>query len=98
MSASRISPRSAAAGVLVLTAVAIAVAAAASARSPESAARSEEFQRVVGGLGWGASIDLSACPRAFDPRLGLSCPDDVGPLAGGLRFCLHFGGSGQAPR
>lgn len=36
-------------------------------RSPQAA---EEFQRLVGGLGFGPALDLAPCAADFDPRLG----------------------------
>jgi hypothetical protein len=50
---------------------------------------SQEFQRVVGGLGLGAAIDLEGCPCSFDPRLADVCSKDWGPVPGGLYFCPH---------
>jgi hypothetical protein len=50
------------AGVILLT--------EAGTQAAESA-RAEEFQRLVGGLGFGPAVDLSGCAFAFDPRL---CP------------------------
>jgi len=57
------------------------------------AARAEEFQRLVGGLGFGPALDLSRCPNSFDPRLDDGCGDDDGPIAGGARYCPHQGGA-----
>jgi hypothetical protein len=47
----------------------------------------EEFQRLVGGLGFGPAVDLSRCAFSFDPRLCGSCPEDGGPIPAGAYFC-----------
>ncbi len=52
-----------------------------------------EFQRLVGGLGFGPALDLSGCPFGFDPRLDGSCAEDYEPLPGGSCFCPRHAGS-----
>ena len=54
-------------------------------------ARSREFQRLVGGLGFGPAADLSRCAFSFDPRLCPDCEQDHGPVPGGVYFCPHHG-------
>jgi hypothetical protein len=49
--------------------------------------RSEEFQRLVGGLGMGPAVDLSRCGFSFDPRLCQDCPFNYNPVPGGVCFC-----------
>ncbi len=56
-------------------------------RQRRQSTRAEEFQRLVGGLGGGPAVDLSRCAFSFDPRLCSSCPDDWGPIPGGVYFC-----------
>jgi hypothetical protein len=55
--------------------------------------RAAEFQRLVGGLGFGPALDLSGCPFGFDPRLDGSCAQDYAPLSGGTCFCPRHAGS-----
>jgi hypothetical protein len=55
--------------------------------------RSEEFQRLVGGLGFGPALDLDRCAFAFDPRLCPVCSQDVGPIPGGTSFCPYHASS-----
>jgi hypothetical protein len=55
--------------------------------------RSEEFQRLVGGLGCGPSLDLSHGGFSFDPRLADQPTYDEGPLPGGARFSGEQGRS-----
>ena len=55
--------------------------------------RSQEFQRLVGGLGLGPATDLARCPFSFDPRLGDACQADQRPIAGGAYFCPHHASS-----
>ena len=50
-----------------------------------------EFQRLVGGLGFGPAADPSRCAFCFDPRLSPSCPHDLGPVPGGACFCPYHG-------
>jgi hypothetical protein len=52
-----------------------------------------DFQRLVGGLGFGPALDLSRCANSFDPRLCPHCPGDTGPVPGGGRFCPEHAGS-----
>ena len=62
-------PEGVALAVLAL-AVAAGVALAASSTRPRAAAdRAARFQRLVGGLGLGASTDLDGRLSDFDPRL-----------------------------
>jgi hypothetical protein len=55
--------------------------------SAEREQRSEEFQRLVGGLGLGPAIDLSRCGFSFDARLCPDCPLNHEPVPGGVYFC-----------
>lgn len=48
-----------------------------------------EFQQLVGGIGMGPAIDLSACAFAFDARLACTCRSMQEPLPGGQEFCPH---------
>lgn len=52
-----------------------------------SSARSDEFQRLVGGLGLGADLDLSHCASAFDTRIDPTCGAGCGPLPEGELYC-----------
>jgi hypothetical protein len=56
-------------------------------------ARAEDFQHVVGGVGFGTALDLSGCAFSFDPRLDQSCGLDSGPVPGGSCFCPRHAGS-----
>ena len=50
-------------------------------------AHSEEFQRLVGGVGFGPAVDLSGCAFSFDPRLDGACAEECGAIPGGSCFC-----------
>src|SRR5579871_3846529 len=77
---------------LVILAGASAAVLAAGGRGRDSS-RGEEFQRLVGGLGFGPALDLSACPFGFDPRLDGTCGEDCGAVPGGRCFCPRHAGS-----
>ncbi len=79
--------------LLTLTAAAAAALVAEGVQEPAGRARSEEFQRLVGGAGFGPAVDLSGCAFGFDPRLDGSCAEDRGPVPGGACFCPRHAGS-----
>jgi hypothetical protein len=59
----------------------------------QHAERSLEFQRLVTGLGFGPSLDLSRGDFQFDPRLADHESDDENPLPGGARYTGNQGQS-----
>ena len=75
--------------LLLLVAASAAALAAEGHAEQACAARAEDFQRLVGGLGFGPTLDWSECPFSFDPRLEDACGADLGPIAGGGCFCPH---------
>jgi hypothetical protein len=77
------------AGILILAASAAVILVVESRDDSAGAAREQEFQQLVGGLGFGPAVDLSRCPASFDPRLGHHCPEDVGRVPAGGYFCPH---------
>jgi hypothetical protein len=78
-------PHTVLAGILTLT-VAAGVLLALESRD-RSNQEGKDFQRLVGGLGFGPALDLSRCPNSFDPRLCPHCPADLGPVPGGGGLC-----------
>jgi hypothetical protein len=79
---------------LLLLAGGAAAALAAEARSVAGrAARTEQFERLVGGLGFGPATDLSGCAFGFDPRLDPRCGAETGPIPGGACLCPRHAGS-----
>jgi len=58
--------------------------------------RQQEFQSLVQGLGYGASLDLAQCEFGFDPRLRSCCSQREGPIPGGFFLCSRHDG-GVAP-
>jgi hypothetical protein len=55
-------------------------------------ARRDEFQSLVGGLGFGATVNLSECAFSFDPRLRPNCSHIEGPIPAGFFLCpKHVG-------
>jgi hypothetical protein len=81
------------ASIIAVAVVAIFLLVSDASLQARRAARAEEFQRLVGGLGFGPAQDLSRCPNSFDPRLDDGCADDDGPIPGGARYCPLQGGS-----
>ncbi|HZV03529.1 MAG TPA: hypothetical protein VE999_00430 [Gemmataceae bacterium] len=85
------------AGVLLvalsLGCASVAVLVVEDRRQGSREGRSEEFQRLVGGLGFGPALDLSSCPFGYDPRLDGSCAQEYAPLPGGTCFCPRHAGS-----
>lgn len=55
--------------------------------------RSQELQSLLGGLGFGPALDISACEFSFDPRAGNRCSADQGPIPGGTYFCSQHANS-----
>jgi hypothetical protein len=78
--------------LLLLAGAAVAVLAE-EGHDPRDLSRGEEFQRLVGGLGFGPALDLSGCAFGFDPRLDGSCAWETGPLPGGACLCPRHAGS-----
>lgn len=58
-------------------------------RDTGRAARSLEFQHLVGGLGLGPATTLSPCEPDFDPRVGAVCDGATDPIPAGGAFCPH---------
>jgi hypothetical protein len=77
--------------LLLLTGAAGIVLVAEDRRGHEQPAHAEAFQRLVGGLGFGPSQDLSG--GGFDPRLEGACAEDYGPIPGGACFRSRQAGS-----
>jgi hypothetical protein len=80
-------------GLVLLVGGAAAVLVAEGRGGQVREARAEQFQRLVGGLGFGPATDLGDCPFGFDPRLDGSCAADRGPVPGGACFCPRHAGS-----
>lgn len=79
---------------LLLLSSASAVVLAAEARLQRGReGHATEFQRLLGGLGFGPALDLSGCPFGFDPRLDGNCAQEYAPLPGGTCFCPRHAGS-----
>ncbi len=77
--------------VLLMTAVVLTGAAAVvlgqGTRPRSQGEVAQEFQALVGGLGFGPALEPSGCAFAFDPRLAHHCTLDSGPIPGGAAFC-----------
>jgi len=81
-------PRSAVLAILLLLLGSAAVAIMIAERRPDIQRRTHavEFQRLVGGLGFGATLDLSGAALSFDPRLGESSGQPGYPFPSGAYF------------
>jgi hypothetical protein len=56
-----------------------------------SSGRAQEYQQLVGGLGFGPALDLSTCANSFDPRVSNQRPAPLGPFPDGSAFCPQNG-------
>jgi len=72
--------------LLVLTAGSIVLVGD---RNEATMAEAEEFQQLVGGLGFGPALEIDRAPEAFDPRLAARCADNLGPLPGTSVLCPY---------
>jgi hypothetical protein len=57
----------------------------------ERASRSEAFQRLLGGIGFGAATDLASSAFDFDPRLESTSSQGHGAIPGGSCFSWRRG-------
>lgn len=72
--------------LLLLAATAGVILTAEERAAQRRQAHDEAFQRLVGGLGFGPSLDLSDGDFSFDPRLDDSHAAESGPIPGGACF------------
>ena len=79
--------------ILIAILVIVAGTAVGHYRQPVSAreADSAGFQQLVGGLGFGSSVELSTCAVQFDPRLGVTWDAHTGPVPAGSLLCPGCG-------
>jgi hypothetical protein len=78
--------------LLALVLSLVGVLAQESSRPHEIVARQNEFQSLVGGLGFGSSVNLSPCSFSFDPRMQPACSHVAGPIPAGFALCpAHLG-------
>ena len=49
------------------------------------------LQQLVGGLGFGSSVEMSTCAVQFDPRLEAACNAHTGPVPVGGLLCPGCG-------
>jgi hypothetical protein len=80
-------------GLFLILVLLTVVAGAVLVTGHRAAAHSEEFQRLVGGVGFGPALDLSGCAFGLDPRLDRECQEECGPVPGGACFCPRHAGS-----
>jgi hypothetical protein len=75
--------------LLLLTALAFGVLGIEEAFGRRQQERADEFERLVGGVGFGPATHLAGCAFGFDPRLDGRCAADYGPIPGGA--CVSHG-------
>jgi hypothetical protein len=51
----------------------------------------EQFQTLVGGIGFGPAVAIAEWDFAFDPRLAATCAQDLAPIPGGACFWPYHG-------
>jgi hypothetical protein len=69
--------------ITALVAAALLILGPGARPAPRHDDAARAFQRLVGGLGFGPSADLSDGPLDFDPRLDPGGAPDLGPLPAG---------------
>jgi hypothetical protein len=79
--------------LLLLTGAAGGVLWAEARLEPRRRQHTDDFQRLVGGVGFGPAVALTGCAFGFDPRLDGRCEADRGPIPGGACFCPRHAGS-----
>lgn len=84
-------------GVTALATAAVGVVTRGATRPARDVEAGRDFQRLVLGVGLGPSLDLSRCPPAFDPRVGATCPERVGPIPAGDAFSPDHASAGLPP-
>ncbi|MBM4072990.1 MAG: hypothetical protein FJ271_29300 [Planctomycetes bacterium] len=85
----RSGPRFIFVGILMLTMLAAAALTADNLSLARRRSHADEFQRLLGGLGLGPSVDLAGCPMCFDARASFACKEDEGALPGSKFLCRH---------
>jgi hypothetical protein len=81
-------PRFRGGGALLVLAGAAGLVLAVEGRTQRrQQAHAEQFQHLVGGLGFGPAVDLSGCAFGFDPRLECTCGQEYGPIPASGGFC-----------
>ncbi len=81
------------ASVSILSLLVAALIAADDVRLMKRQPNTDQFQQLVGGLGFGPATDWSHCAHTFDPRFVDECDYDVGPVAGHKCFCPYHTGT-----
>lgn len=88
-------PRDPSIRLLIVVAILVIAAGTAVGRCcrPASArpVASAGFQQLVGGLGFGPTVELSTCPVQFDPRLETTCNAHTGAIPAGGLLCPGCG-------
>lgn len=82
-------------GIVGFTGAAAALVVLESRAEQAESAKATDFQRLVGGLGFGTSLDAS-CGFAFDPRFESFCRQEIWPIPAGGYFCAAHPGSAFA--
>lgn len=73
--------------ITMATAMAGGITAEEYFRRPRERGMATEFQRLLGGLGFGGELDLARCGPAFDPRIVARCREDCGLVLCGRGCC-----------
>jgi hypothetical protein len=79
--------------LLLLTGLALGVLGIEEVFGRRRQERADDFERLVGGVGFGPAPHLAGCAFGFDPRLDGRCAADRGPIPGGTCFCPGHAGS-----
>jgi hypothetical protein len=79
--------------VILLAVVASAILLGEACVQHGQSGTAQAFQHLVGGAGFGPTVELSDCAFGFDPRLDGNCAQECGPVPGGTCFCPRHAGS-----
>jgi hypothetical protein len=78
--------------IITLAASAAGLLLLAQSPAPSNRRGVQDFQRLVGGIGFGPTLGLDGCEFGYDPRLCPGCSQDGSPIPGGMLFCPHHAG------
>jgi len=77
------------ASLVVMASIVVSMLVVDQRRIERHRAAATDFQKLVGGLGFGPDTNWETCAHRFDPRVTGDCIYSSGPLPGGAAFCPY---------